>query len=123
MKTVKSKNVLGKPLQTCGTEPMTGFYRDGCCETGEDDLGSHVICAKMTAEFLAFTKDRGNDLSSPKPQFGFAGLKPGDQWCLCAVRWAEALEAGVAPPVNLSATHENALEVVTMEDLAANSLD
>ncbi len=91
-------NVLGTPLQTCSTDPLTGFYRDGCCSTGGDDAGVHVVCARVTAEFLEFSKAAGNDLSTPRPEFGFAGLKPADQWCLCASRWAEAFEAGMAPP-------------------------
>ncbi|NEP44691.1 MAG: DUF2237 domain-containing protein, partial [Okeania sp. SIO2H7] len=96
---VEAKNVLGGPLEVCCTSPMTGFYRDGFCRTGGGDYGSHVICAEVTAEFLEFTKSRGNDLSTPVPQYNFPGLKPGDRWCLCAARWQEAKEAGVAPPV------------------------
>lgn len=111
------KNVLGETLETCCTNPVTGFYRDGCCKTGLMDFGSHVICAQVTQEFLEFTKSRGNDLSTPVPAYQFPGLKPGDRWCLCASRWQEALEAGVAPPVILSATHEKALEFVSLEDL------
>lgn len=122
MNSSKAKNVLGKPLQVCSNEPLTGFYRDGCCETGDDDYGVHVVCVRVSAEFLAFSKERGNDLSTPQPHYGFKGLKPGDQWCLCAARWAEALEAGVAPPVNLSATHQKMLEFVRIEDLLAHSL-
>ncbi len=116
------RNVLGGPLETCCTSPMTGFYRTGKCETGPDDIGTHVVCARMTAEFLAFTKSRGNDLSTPAPWFRFPGLKPGDQWCLCVSRWKEALEAGVAPPVILEATHEKALEFVSLEDLKRHAL-
>jgi uncharacterized protein (DUF2237 family) len=101
---------------------MTGFYRTGKCETGPDDIGTHVVCARMTAEFLAFTKSQGNDLSTPAPWFRFPGLKPGDQWCLCVSRWKEALEAGVAPPVILEATHEKALEFVSLEDLKRHAL-
>jgi uncharacterized protein (DUF2237 family) len=112
-----AKNVLGTPLKSCSTSPMTGFYRTGCCDTGGDDLGLHVVCARMTAEFLAFSASRGNDLSTPNPWFGFPGLRPGDQWCLCAERWKEALEAGVAPPVVLEATHMTALEFVDLDDL------
>jgi uncharacterized protein (DUF2237 family) len=112
-----AKNVLGTPLKSCSTSPMTGFYRNGCCDTGGDDLGLHVVCARMTAEFLAFSASRGNDLSTPNPWFGFPGLRPGDQWCLCAERWKEALEAGVAPPVVLEATHMTALEFVDLDDL------
>ena len=110
-------NVLDDPLQPCSKDPLTGFYRDGCCRTGEDDRGRHVVCALMTAEFLDFTRAKGNDLSTPMPQFHFPGLKPGDQWCLCASRWKEALAAGVAPPVQLRATHKSALKIVTLEEL------
>ncbi|NEO27213.1 MAG: DUF2237 domain-containing protein, partial [Kamptonema sp. SIO4C4] len=105
-------NVLGSDLQLCCNSPMTGFYRDGFCHTGGQDFGLHVICAQMTEEFLEFTKKRGNDLSTPIPAFNFPGLKPGDRWCLCASRWQEAMEAGVAPPVILEATHARTLEVV-----------
>lgn len=119
----QAKNVLGSPLETCCTSPMTGFYRNGCCETGGDDQGVHVICAQVTEEFLAFTKQQGNDLSTPSPMFGFPGLKPGDQWCLCASRWKEALDAGVAPPVSLAATHARALEYVSMDELKQHALD
>ena len=116
-------NVLGGRLEPCSVEPRTGFFRDGCCNTGAEDLGLHVICARMTAAFLAFSAERGNDLSSPQPEAGFAGLKPGDRWCLCAGRWREALDAGVAPPVVLSATHEEALAVVTLDDLKRHAVD
>ena len=116
-------NVLGTPLQTCSTDPLTGFYRDGCCSTGGDDAGVHVVCARVTAEFLEFSKAAGNDLSTPRPEFGFAGLKPGDQWCLCASRWAEAFEAGLAPPVVLAATHMRALEWCSLDDLRAHAID
>lgn len=112
-----AKNVLGGDLEVCCTSPRTGFYRDGKCNTGAGDLGAHVVCAQMTAAFLSFTQSRGNDLSTPAPQYGFPGLKPGDRWCLCASRWQEALEAGVAPPVVLSATHASALEYVSLKDL------
>lgn len=118
-----ARNVLGGPLATCGTEPVTGFYRDGCCHTGPDDLGSHVVCAEVTAEFLAFTASRGNDLATPRPAMGFAGLSPGDRWCLCASRWEEARRAGVAPPVVLAACHERALELVDLAHLRAHALD
>jgi hypothetical protein len=111
------KNVLGEPLQVCGKDPMTGFTRTGTCETGPQDFGSHVVCAEVTAEFLEFTKSRGNNLGSPNPNFGFPGLKPGDRWCLCALRWKEAYDAGVAPPVFLECTHEKALEYVSLEML------
>jgi uncharacterized protein (DUF2237 family) len=103
-------NVFGEPLQSCCTDPMTGFYRTGCCEVGGDDVGVHAVCAIMTDEFLAFSKSVGNDLSTPMPQYGFAGLKAGDQWCLCAARWQEAYEAGKAPNVRLASTHIMALE-------------
>ena len=112
-----AKNVLGTPLKSCSTDPMTGFYRNGCCDTGAGDDGVHVVCAIMSAEFLAFSRSRGNDLSTPVPHYNFPGLKPGDQWCLCAARWQEAFEAGMAPRVNLEATHMSALEFVSLEDL------
>jgi uncharacterized protein (DUF2237 family) len=117
------RNVLGQPLAICGTNPMTGFTRSGCCDTGPEDLGSHTVCARLTAEFLAFTASRGNDLSTPRPEWGFPGLKPGDRWCLCAARWREALQAGVAPPVILEATNEAALEIVPLEELKAHAAD
>lgn len=110
-------NVLGTELEPCGLEPRTGFFRDGCCRTGPDDDGVHVVCAVVTAEFLAFSRAQGNDLITPAPQWGFPGLRPGDRWCLCASRWAEALEAGVAPPVVLAATHARALDWVSLDDL------
>lgn len=112
-----AKNVLGTSLETCGIDPLTGFYRDGCCNTDYDDVGIHVICARMTREFLEFSQRNGNDLVTPAPEVGFAGLKPGDRWCLCAGRWKEALDAGVAPPVILEATHEEAIAVVPLESL------
>lgn len=113
----EAKNVLGTKLEVCCTSPMTGYYRDGFCHTGGQDFGMHVVCAQVTEEFLEYTKLQGNDLSTPVPQFNFPGLKPGDGWCLCAARWQEALEAGVAPPVVLEATHIRALEVCNLEDL------
>ena len=116
-------NVLGEPLAPCGLDPVTGFYRDGCCNTGYEDVGIHVVCAKMTREFLAFSKKRGNDLSTPMPEHGFPGLKPGDRWCLCAGRWKGALDAGVAPPVVLQATHEEALAVVPLAELKRHAID
>jgi uncharacterized protein (DUF2237 family) len=119
----KPRNVLGTELQTCSTDPMTGWFRDGCCKTGPGDRGVHVVCAQMTEEFLAFTKARGNDLSTPMPEMRFPGLNPGDRWCLCAQRWQEALEAGVAPPVVLEATHAAALEWVSLDDLKANAAE
>ncbi len=112
-----AKNVLGSKLEVCCTSPMTGFYRNGCCETGPQDTGTHVVCAQVTEEFLAYTKSQGNDLSTPVPMFDFPGLKPGDKWCLCASRWHEAWKTGMAPPVVLSATHEVALEYVPLEVL------
>jgi len=112
-----SRNVLGEPLEACGLDPVTGFFRDGCCNTGPADLGSHTVCAEMTEVFLAYSKARGNDLSTPRPEFGFRGLQPGDRWCLCALRWREAYAAGRAPRVVLAATHERALEVVDLFDL------
>lgn len=112
-----SRNVLGEPLEPCGLDPVTGFFRDGCCNTGPADLGSHTVCAEMTEVFLAYSKARGNDLSTPRPEFGFRGLQPGDRWCLCALRWREAYAAGRAPRVVLAATHERALEVVDLFDL------
>ena len=111
-----ARNVLGGELATCSTDPMTGFYRSGCCDTGGEDSGVHTVCARVTAEFLEFSAVAGNDLSTPRPEFGFAGLRPGDRWCLCASRWAEALAAGVAPPVVLEATHARTLETVDLSD-------
>ena len=111
------RNVLGGPLQSCSERPRTGFYRDGCCNTGREDHGLHTVCVVMTADFLAFSKARGNDLSTPLPQFGFQGLKPGDRWCLCADRWKEALDAGSAPQVVLEATHAVTLQIVPLEEL------
>lgn len=112
-------NVLSQPLQCCGTVPCTGFYRDGYCRTGPEDRGLHTVCAVMTVEFLAFTRARGNDLSTPVPEYDFPGLKPGDRWCLCVTRWVEAFNAGKAPPVVLEATHLHALEFVPLETLKA----
>ncbi|MBN3951822.1 MAG: DUF2237 domain-containing protein [Nostoc sp.] len=117
-----AKNVIDGNLEVCCTSPMSGFYRDGFCRTGGQDFGSHVICAQVTSEFLEFTKSRGNDLSTPVPDFNFPGLKLGDRWCLCASRWQEALDAGVAPPVILSATHARALEVVSLDELKKHAL-
>lgn len=119
----EARNVLGGKLETCCTSPMTGFYRDGKCNTGGGDEGAHVVCSQMTEEFLEFTKSRGNDLSTPVPAFDFPGLKPGDQWCLCAARWTEARDAGVAPPLILSATHASALEYASVEELKQHALD
>ena len=112
-------NVLGQELLPCSTAPLTGFFRNGCCETGPDDLGLHTVCAVMTAEFLAFSRRAGNDLSTPRPELNFPGLKPGDRWCLCAPRWKEALDAGAAPGVVLEATHEETLAIVTLDVLKA----
>ncbi|WP_309044618.1 DUF2237 family protein [Marinobacter sediminicola] len=123
METEKSINVLGEKLETCSTDPETGFYRDGCCNTGPDDHGSHTVCVVMTAEFLEFSKARGNDLSTPVPAFGFPGLKAGDGWCLCAVRWHEAFEAGKAPRVRLRATHQAALAHCDLGDLKSHGID
>ena len=117
-----AKNVIDGNLEVCCTSPATGFYRDGFCRTGGQDFGSHVVCAQVTSEFLEFTKSQGNDLSTAVPDFNFPGLKPGDRWCLCASRWQEALEAGVAPPVILSATHARALEVVSLDELKKHAL-
>jgi len=117
------KNVLGESLRPCSTDPITGFYRTGRCQTGPEDRGQHVVCAEMTEPFLRFTKARGNDLSTPRPEWNFPGLEPGDRWCLCAARWQEALEADVAPPVLLAATHETALDVLALDDLKAHALD
>ena len=116
-------NVFGEPLTPCSFDPMTGFFRDGCCRTDEMDFGRHVVCAEVTADFLTFSKSRGNDLSTPRPEFGFAGLNPGDRWCLCAERWKEALEAGKAPRVVLQSTHNIVLEHVSLEDLKRHALD
>ena len=116
-------NVLGQPLEPCSLDPLTGFYRDGCCNTGYDDTGIHTVCVRTTREFLAFSKSRGNDLSTPRPEFGFAGLQPGDRWCLCATRWQEAFEAGAAPHVIIGATDEVALEDIALEDLKKHALD
>jgi uncharacterized protein len=122
MNPTADKNVLGGELQTCCTEPMTGFFRTGVCVTGPQDLGTHVVCARLTAEFLNFTKAQGNDLSTPNPAYNFPGLNPGDCWCLCANRWREALQAGVAPPVNLAATHIAALDYVSLADLQQHAI-
>jgi uncharacterized protein len=118
-----ARNVLGEPIEICSLKPMTGFFRDGCCNTSAQDAGSHTICAIMTAEFLEFSKSRGNDLSTPVAEFGFPGLKPGDRWCLCAPRWQEALEANRAPRVVLRATHEGALTYCTLADLKRFAVD
>ena len=117
---LERRNVLGGQLRTCSKDPLTGFWRTGCCDTGEEDVGGHTICTEVTAEFLEFSMLAGNDLSTPRP--GFPGLKPGDRWCICVLRWKEALENGVAPPVVLEATHEAALEFVSLDDLFRHAL-
>ena len=116
-------NVLGQPLVPCSYDPLTGWFRDGCCHTDERDAGSHVICARMTVGFLNFQMERGNDLITPRPEFRFAGLKPGDRWCVCAGRWKEAVDAGAGAPVFLKATHEKALELIPFEDLIRFAAD
>lgn len=116
-----SRNVLGGVLQTCSTEPLTGFFRDGCCNTGSQDRGSHTVCAVVTTEFLRFSREGGNDLSTPRPEYGFPGLKHGDSWCLCAPRWQEAFEAGCAPKVSLEGTHIGALNHCALEDLQSHA--
>jgi uncharacterized protein (DUF2237 family) len=117
------KNVFGEPLEVCSLSPRTGFYRTGCCHSGPEDVGVHTVCTEVTGEFLAFSKSRGNDLSTPRPEFDFPGLEPGDRWCLCAARWQEALEAGAPPKVVLTATHERTLEIVDLADLKKHALD
>ncbi len=116
-------NVFGEPLEICSLNPLTGFYRTGCCDTGRDDHGVHTVCAVMTGDFLAFSKSRGNDLSTPLPEFGFPGLKPGDRWCLCAARWREAFEAGCAPRLVLQATHQRTLQIAPLEILKSHAID
>jgi uncharacterized protein (DUF2237 family) len=116
-------NVLGGELQPCSTDPLTGFYRNGCCDTGGEDTGVHTVCVRLTEEFLTFSRGVGNDLSTPRPEYGFAGLQPGDQWCLCASRWAEALDAGRAPEVVLEATHARTLEWVDLKDLRQHAVE
>ena len=117
------KNVLGEPLEFCSIKPMTGFTRSGSCETGPEDAGNHTVCVQVTREFLEFSRNAGNDLSTPLPEYGFPGLRPGDRWCLCAPRWQEALDAGAAPHVILRATHERALAAVALKDLKVRALD
>ncbi|MBJ7543578.1 DUF2237 domain-containing protein [Rhodomicrobium udaipurense] len=117
------KNVFGEPLSPCSLSPLTGFFRDGCCNTSPEDVGSHTVCVVMTDDFLAFSKAAGNDLSTPVPDFGFPGLKAGDRWCLCAARWAQAFAAGKAPKVVLAATHQNALDIVSLADLKRHAID
>ena len=123
MKQDTSLNVLGVALAPCSSQPLTGFFRDGCCNTSEEDRGSHTVCVELTAEFLAFSQASGNDLSTPRPEFGFPGLKPGNRWCLCAPRWQEAFVAGCAPRVFLLATHLGALKHVTLPALKQHALD
>jgi hypothetical protein len=117
------RNVYGEPLKVCSERPRTGFFRTGCCHTGPEDFGLHTVCVEVTAEFLVFSKSCGNDLSTPRPEFDFPGLKPGDRWCLCAERWREALEADAAPRVILEATHEATLEIVGLDDLKRYAID
>lgn len=118
-----SLNVFGEQLIPCSTDPMTGFFRDGCCNTNEQDVGSHTVCIEVTAQFLEFSRFKGNDLSTPMPEFGFPGLKPGDRWCLCAARWLEAHQAGMAPRVLLQRTHIKALEIVPLKLMSEFALD
>jgi hypothetical protein len=120
---MSARNVLGGPLATCGTNPVTGWFRDGCCNTDAQDRGLHTVCAIVTEEFLAFSRAVGNDLSTPRPEFGFAGLQPGDRWCLCATRWEDARRAGFAPEVVLAATHEKTLEITALGHLQAHAAD
>ncbi len=117
------RNVLGGPLGSCSEKPLTGFFRDGCCNTNDEDVGSHTVCVVLTAEFLEFSKARGNDLSTPRPEFDFPGLRPGNRWCLCAARWREALHAGQAPRVVLNATNEAVLTIVGLDDLKRLAID
>lgn len=117
------KNVLGGALIACSMSPLTGFYRDGCCKTGADDSGTHTVCAQITNEFLTFTKSKGNDLSTPIPVYNFPGLKEGDYWCLCVLRWKEALKAGKAPKIKLEATHEKTLEYIKIEELKKHAVE
>jgi uncharacterized protein len=119
---MQQRNVLGDELIQCSMDPLTGYYRTGCCENRGDDPGLHVVCCRVTEEFLVFSRDHGNDLSTPMPQHGFPGLRPGDQWCVCAARWAEALESGAACPVVLESTHLSALEYVDLDDLKAHAV-
>lgn len=117
------KNVFGEEIEPCSHDPLTGFYRDGCCSTGVDDFGSHTVCIVATNDFLSYSKSRGNDLSTPMPDFGFPGLQAGDQWCLCALRWQEAYEAGKAPKIKLASTNQKALDLVKFEDLKSCAID
>lgn len=119
----KNLNIFDEPLEPCGEDPVTGFYRDGCCNTGDADVGSHTVCVELSQEFLEYTRFRGNDLSTPRPEYGFPGLKPGNSWCLCASRWLEAFEIGKAPKVFLRRTHKRALEKVSIEQLKSLGID
>ena len=119
----ESINVFGEPLETCGENPTTGFYRDGCCNTSDQDVGSHTVCVEVSQAFLEFSRFQGNDLSTPRPEFGFPGLKSGDRWCLCAARWLEAYEQGMAPRAYLTRTHKRALEIVPLELLRKHAVD
>ncbi|EQC50100.1 PF09996 family protein [Bacteriovorax sp. BSW11_IV] len=119
----ESKNVLGTKLEVCSLNPRTGFFRDGCCNTGHDDTGMHTVCVEVTSEFLDYSMERGNDLSTPRPEFGFLGLIPGDRWCLCAARWLEAYKAGCAPKVKLTATHEETLAIIPYNILESFEVD
>ena len=119
----EDRNVLGGPLATCSNAPLTGFYRDGCCNTGPEDMGLHVVCTRVTQAFLEFARSQGNDLITPAPQYNFPGLKPGDRWCVCAATWRQSFEAGVASPVILAATHEETLAVIPLEALKQHALD
>ena len=121
--TKQQKNVLGYELEDCGSDPITGFYRDGCCNTGPGDVGTHTVCAVVTVDFLNYSATRGNDLKTPRPEFGFPGLEPGDRWCLCALRWEEARQVGKAPKVKLASTNIKTLEIVTLEQLKLHSFD
>ena len=123
MNNAKQRNVLGEPLEVCGENPVTGYFRDGCCNTDASDLGSHTVCIKVTNDFLEFSKNQGNDLSTPRPEHGFDGLKDGDRWCLCAERWLEAYQNGVAPKIKLKSTNVKALEIIDLDYLKAHSVD
>ncbi len=123
MDMMESLNVLGTQLEECGVKPMTGFFRDGSCNTSKQDVGSHTLCAVMTQDFLEYSRERGNDLMTPQPEYGFAGLKPGDRWCLCAGRWLEAFKAGKAPRVVIRATHQACLQILSLDDLKQYAID
>jgi len=123
MNKTKQKNVLGEPLEVCSENPITGYFRDGCCNTDTSDVGSHTVCTKVTNDFLEFSKNQGNDLSTPRPEYGFDGLKDGDTWCLCADRWLEAYQNGVAPKIKLKSTNIKALEIIDLDYLKAHSVD